>query len=274
MTRNEILERLRAEIRQGRPVIGVSAGVGLTAKCAEKGGADLIFLNNAGRFRMSGRSTLLAKFSFGNANDVTEEMVCECLPVLKEVPVVAGVFAQDPFKNVDLILERLKKLGVTGIQNSPSLGMMKPAMAKNLEAGMMGLSTEYELIRRASAMGFFTAPIVHSAQQVKPFLDAGADVLVVTAGITVGEEDGVPMPSLEENVALFCDVAREAKKLAPEGIVLAHGGALNSPQAVQVAFDAVPELDGFVGGSAVERIPVEKAIRKTIQGFKEAGTEK
>ena len=178
MTREAIVEKLRTEVHAGRPVVGVSAGVGLTAKCAEKGGADLIFLHNAGRFRMSGRSTLLAKFSFGNANDVTEEMVCECLPVLQSAPVVAGVFAQDPFKNVDLILERLQKLGVAGIQNSPTLGMMKPAMAKNLEAGMMGLSMEYELIRKAHDMGFFTAPIVHSAEQVQPFLDAGADVIV------------------------------------------------------------------------------------------------
>ena len=169
MTREAIVEKLRTEVHAGRPVVGVSAGVGLTAKCAEKGGADLIFLHNAGRFRMSGRSTLLAKFSFGNANDVTEEMVCECLPVLQSAPVVAGVFAQDPFKNVDLILERLQKLGVAGIQNSPTLGMMKPAMAKNLEAGMMGLSMEYELIRKAHDMGFFTAPIVHSAEQVQPF---------------------------------------------------------------------------------------------------------
>ena len=274
MTREAIVEKLRAEVHAGRPVVGVSAGVGLTAKCAEKGGADLIFLHNAGRFRMSGRSTLLAKFSFGNANDVTEEMVCECLPVLQSAPVVAGVFAQDPFKNVDLILKRLQKLGVAGIQNSPTLGMMKPAMAKNLEAGMRGLSMEYELIRKAHDMGFFTAPIVHSAEQVQPFLDAGADVIVATAGITVGEEDGVPMPSLEENIALFRAVAQEAKRRKADILVLAHGGALNGPAAVQAAFDAVPELDGFVGGSAVERIPVEKAIRKTIQGFKEAGAEK
>ena len=274
MNREAIKEKIRSEIREGVPVIGVSAGVGLTAKCAEKGGADLIFVHNAGRFRMSGRSTLLAKFSFGNANDTTEAMVCECLPVLQSAPVIAGVFAQDPFKNIDLILERLQKLGVSGIQNSPTLGMMKPAMAKNLEAGSMGLSMEYDLIRRAHGMGFFTAPLVHSAEQVKPFMDAGADMLVVTAGITVGEDDGVPMPSLEENIALFRAVAQEAKRLDGDAVVLAHGGALNSPEAVQRVFDAVPEIAGFVGGSAVERIPVEKAIRKTIQGFKEAGAEK
>ena len=115
---------------------------------------------------------------------------------------------------------------------------------------------------------------MHSAEQVQPFLDAGADVIVATAGITVGEEDGVPMPSLEENIALFRAVAQEAKRRKADILVLAHGGALNGPAAVQAAFDAVPELDGFVGGSAVERIPVEKAIRKTIQGFKEAGAEK
>ena len=273
MNREMIKEKIYTEIRAGVPVIGVSAGVGLTAKCAEKGGADLIFVNNAGRFRMSGRSTLLAKFSFGNANDASEEMVCECLPVLQSAPVIAGVFAQDPFKNVDLILERLQKLGVSGIQNSPSLGMMKPAMAKNLEAGNMGISMEYELIRKAHAMGFFTAPLVHSPTQIEPFAAAGADLFVVTAGITVGEEDGVPMPSIDENIALFREAAKEAKRLNADAIVLAHGGALNSPEAVQRVFDAVPELAGFVGGSAVERIPVEKAIRKTIQGFKEAGAE-
>ncbi len=274
MNREDILARLHAEIEQGIPVIGVCAGVGLTAKCSEKGGADLIFINNAGRFRMSGRSTLLAKFSFGNANAVTEEMVCECLPVLHSVPAVAGVFAQDPFKNTDLILERLKKLGVSGIQNSPTLGMMKPSMAKNLEVGMMGLSMEFELIRKAHSMGFFTAPIVHSPEQVKPFIDAGADVIVATAGITIGADDGVPIPSLSENINLFSSIAKVAKAIRPEIIVLAHGGALATPALVQEVLYSVPELDGFVGGSAVERIPVEKAIRKIITDFKEAGAEK
>lgn len=271
MDRDAILAALRGQTEQGIPVIGVSAGVGLTAKCAEKGGADLIFINNAGRFRMSGRSTLLAKFSFGDANAVTEEMVRECLPVLRGVPTVAGVFAQDPFKNMDMVLEHLKRLGVDGIQNSPTLGMMKPAMAKNLEAGMMGLSMEYDLIRRAHDMGFFTAPIVHSTEQVDAFIAAGADLIVATAGITVGPEDGAPVPSLADNIRLFTRIAGRARELKPEILVLAHGGALSGPDAVQQALTAVPALDGFVGGSAVERIPVEKAIRKIITDFKEAG---
>lgn len=273
MERTEILARLRAQTEQAVPVVGVCAGVGLTAKCSEKGGADLIFINNAGRFRMAGRSTLLAKFSFGDANAVTEQMVYECLPVIRETPAIAGVFAQDPFKNTELILERLRRLGVSGIQNSPSLGMMRPAMAKNLEAGLMGMSMEFELIRKAHGMGFLTAPLVYSPEHVGSFIEAGADILVVTAGVTVGRDDGVPFPSAEDNFRLFSQIAQAAKTAKPDIFVLAHGGVLADPETVQRAFDTVPELDGFVGGSAVERIPVESAIRDTIRAFKKVGCE-
>lgn len=269
----DIIGSLRKLADSRTPIIGVCAGVGLTAKCSEKGGADLIFLNNSGKFRMSGRSTLLAKFSFDDANATTENMVNECLPVLKNVPVIAGVFAQDPFRNISLILQRLKTLGVTGIQNSPTLGMMKPAMAKNLEAGMMGISMEYKLIRKAHEMGFITAPLVYNAEHLQGFIDAGADIIVATAGITVGADDGVPMPMLDESIAAISDIAKEAKSLKPDVIVLAHGGALSDPESVQKAFDDIAELDGFVGGSAIERIPVEKAIHKIIHDFKEAGIE-
>ena len=133
-TRGEVLCALRAGLAEGRPILGVCAGIGLTAKCAERAGADLIFVNNTGRFRMSGRNGLLAKFSFGDANAVTEEMGTEILPVLAHTPAVAGVFAQDPFKRMDMVLENLKRWGFAGVQNSPGMGMMRPAMAKNLEA--------------------------------------------------------------------------------------------------------------------------------------------
>ncbi len=271
MSREGILAALRKELKKGFPIIGVNAGVGLTAKCSAKAGADLVFINNAGRFRTSGRSTLLAKFSFGNANDVTNTMCAEILPVIGETPAIVGVFAQDPFKDISLILEHLQRLGVAGIQNSPTLGMMSPAMAKNLEAGMLGFSKEVKLIKDAHEMGFLTAPIAHKPEQAVQFVEAGADIIVATVGITIGEEDGVPVPSLKENINTIREIAVATKEANKEVLVLCHGGALSTPEKVQKVFDAIPEVDGFSGGSAIERIPVEKAIAKIIREFKEVG---
>ena len=271
MNREDILTVLREELKKGSPIIGVNAGVGLTAKCAAKAGADLIFINNAGKFRTSGRSTLLAKFSFGNANDITSTMCGEILPVIGQTPAIVGVFAQDPFKDISLILENLQKIGVAGIQNSPTLGMMSPAMAKNLEAGMLGFSKEVKLIKDAHEMGFLTAPIAHKPEQAVQFVEAGADIIVATVGITIGKEDGAPIPSLEENISTIREIAVATKKARKEVLVLCHGGALSTPENVQKVFDSISEVDGFSGGSAIERIPVEKAIAKIIREFKEVG---
>lgn len=271
MNKDRMKELLRKQLAGKSPIIGVSAGSGLTAKCAEKGGADLIFVNHAGHFRMAGRSTLLSRFSFGNANDTMLQMAGEVLPVLREVPAIAGVFAQDPFRNIDMLLEHLMKLGFSGIQNSPTLGMMKPAMASNMEAGMLGFSMEVDMIRKAHEMGFFTAPIAHRPEQAEQFAAVHADLIVATVGITVGAEDGAPVPDLDRNIQTLASIASAAKAANPDILVLAHGGALSAPDTVQKALDAVWQLDGFVGGSAVERIPVEKAINRIIDGFKRAG---
>lgn len=271
MNREEIKNQLKRQLSAQAPIIGVSAGSGLTAKCAQKGGADLIFVNHAGYFRMAGRSTLLSKFSFGNANDTMLKMAGEVLPVLHQVPAIAGVFAQDPFRNMDILLENVKKLGFSGVQNSPTLGMMKPAMANNMEAGMLGFFMEIDMIRKAHDMGFFTAPIVHRPEQAEQFVAVHADLIVATVGITVGEEDGVPVPDLDDNIRAVASITSAAKAADPDVFVLAHGGALSTPEAVQKALDAIPQLDGFVGGSAIERIPVEKAIYRIVDGFKHAG---
>lgn len=263
---------LRRQLQAGSPVLGVSAGIGLTAKCAAKAGADLIFINNAGRFRTAGRSTLLSKFSFGNANETMLQMVGEILPVIGDTPAIAGVFAQDPFRSIDLLLEQLQRLGVAGIQNSPTLGMMKPAMAKNLEAGMLGFSKEIEMIGKAHRMGFFTAPMIHQPEQAEAFAAAGADLIVATVGVTIGADDPAQTPDLDENIASIRAMTEAAKGANPELLVLCHGGALSTPEAVQCALDAIPALDGFVGGSAVERIPVEQAIARIIRDFKQAGS--
>ena len=270
MNRTEIITALRRQLESGSPVIGVCAGIGLTAKCAEKAGVDLVFVNNAGRFRASGRSTLLSKFSFGNANETMLQMAGEILPVIDRTPAIAGVFAQDPFRDIELLLEHLQRLGFAGIQNSPSLGMMKPAMAKNLEAGMLGFSKEVAMIAKAHEMGFLTAPLAHQPEQAAQFAAVGADIVVATVGITVGEEDPAPTPDLEQNIRDLEAMAQAAKETSPNALVLCHGGALSSPEAVQRVLDAVPAIDGFVGGSAIERIPVEKAIARIIHEFKNA----
>lgn len=276
IAREDILSGLRERLAQGQPVFGVCAGIGLTAKCAELAGADLIFVNNSGRFRMAGRSGLLSKFSFGDANATTVEMAGEILPVLSRTPAVAGVFAQDPFKRMDMVLENLKRWGFAGVQNSPGMGMMKPAMAKNLEAGGLGFSKEVELVRMAREMDLLTAPFCYDGDQAKRFAQAGADILVLNLGLTVWQADAGPKPDLEESIDRLREMIAPAKDVNPDVLILCHGGPLADPQTVQRVYDEIAEMDGYLGGSSVERIPVEQAIVRVIHEFQaieqEAGT--
>lgn len=267
IARKDILAGLRQRLAQGQPVFGVCAGIGLTAKCAELAGADLIFVNNSGRFRMAGRSGLLSKFSFGDANAVTVEMAGEILPVLSHTPAIAGVFAQDPFKRMDMVLENLKRWGFAGVQNSPGMGMMKPAMAKNLEAGGLGFSKEVELVRMARAMDLLTAPFCYDGNQAQRFAQAGADMLVLNLGLTVGLSDAGPRQELKESIDQLRAMLAPAKEANPDVLILCHGGPLADPQTVQQVYDEIPEMDGYLGGSSVERIPVEQAIIDVIHKF-------
>lgn len=265
--REEILLDLRARLAQGHPVFGVCAGIGLTAKCAELAGADLIFVNNSGRFRMAGRSGLLSKFAFGDANAVTVEMAGEILPVLSRTPAIAGVFAQDPFKRMDMVLENLIRWGFAGVQNSPGMGMMKPAMAKNLEAGGLGFSKEVELVRMARSMDLLTAPFCYDGDQARRFAQAGADILVLNIGLPVGQADACSRPDLTASIQQLRAMIAPAKDVAPDVLILCHGGPLSDPQTVQQVYDEIPEMDGYLGGSSVERIPVEQAIVDVIHSF-------
>jgi predicted TIM-barrel enzyme len=267
-TREGILQSLRTGLQEGKPILGVCAGIGLTAKCAEKAGVDLIFVNNTGRFRMAGRNGIIAKFSFGDANAVTVEMAGEILPVLKKTPAIAGVFAQDPFKRMDMVLEDLKRWGFSGVQNSPGMGMMKPAMAKNLEAGGIGFSKELELVERAGAMGLLTAPFCYDADQAERFARAGADILLINLGITAAKDDLISAMPLEECIEKMKRMIAPAKAVKPELLIMCHGGPLSTIEEVQRVYDAIPEMDGYLGGSSIERIPVERAIVETIHQFK------
>ena len=273
-TRGEVLCALRAGLAEGRPILGVCAGIGLTAKCAERAGADLIFVNNTGRFRMSGRNGLLAKFSFGDANAVTEEMGTEILPVLAHTPAVGGVFAQDPFKRMDMVLENLKRWGFAGVQNSPGMGMMRPAMAKNLEAGGLGCSKEIELVETARSMDLLTAPFCYDAEQALRLAQAGADILLLNLGLTAGNDDGVEVPPLGACIEEMRAILAPAKDARPDVLIMCHGGPLATPEDVQRVYDAIPEMDGYLGGSSIERIPVERAIINVIRDFKQIAVEK
>jgi predicted TIM-barrel enzyme len=267
--RSEIVERLRAQLAQGRPVIGASAGTGLSAKCAANGGADLIVIYNSGRYRMAGRGSAAGLLSFGDANAIVTEMAGEVLPVAGDTPVLAGVCGTDPFRQMPLLLEDLARLGFSGIQNFPTVGLFEGATRQTFEETGLGYEREIELVRIAHEMELLTMPYVFDEQQAAAMTAAGADVLVPHMGTTTsGDIGALTVPSMDESVRRTAAMAEAARAVNPDVIVLCHGGPIAEPKDAQVIIDRVPGVVGFVGASSMERIPVERAITSTVREFK------
>ena len=269
MKRVEALRRLRAQIAEGKPIIGAGAGTGLSAISAEAGGADLIIIYNSGRYRMAGRGSLAGLLPYGDANAIVVEMASEVLPVVKETPVLAGVCGTDPFRLMPVFLEELKRLGFSGVQNFPTVGLIDGKFRQNLEETGMGYKLEVEMIRLAHELDLLTAPYVFDEADARALAQAGADVLVPHMGLTTKGRIGAQTAlTLDESVKRVQAMHDAAKKINPDVIVLCHGGPIAEPEDAQYVLARTHGVVGFFGASSMERLPTEVAIAQNMRRFK------
>ena len=257
-------------IERGEPIIGGGAGTGLSAKCEEAGGIDLIVIYNSGRYRMAGRGSLAGLMAYGNANEIVLEMAREVLPVVKNTPVLAGVNGTDPFMITDHLLRQLSDLGFSGVQNFPTVGLIDGNFRKNLEETGMSYALEVELIRRAYEFDMLTTPYVFCEDDARAMAAAGADIVVCHMGLTTGGAIGAETAlTLQDCVGLITRWANAAKSVNPDVIVLCHGGPISMPQDATFILQHCPQIHGFYGASSMERLPVELALTEQTRKFKQ-----
>ena len=274
MTRQEALEQLRAEVAEGRPIIGAGAGTGLSAKCAEAGGADLIIIYNSGRYRMAGRGSLAGLLPYGDANAIVVEMASEVLPIVRETPVLAGVCGTDPFRLMPVFLRQLRDLGFSGIQNFPTVGLIDGTFRANLEETGMGYGLEVELVRTARELDLLTAPYVFTPEDARAMAAAGADVLVPHMGLTTSGTIGAQTAkTLDESVELVQAMHDAAREVDPDVLVLCHGGPIAEPEDAAYVLERTSGVVGFFGASSMERLPTEIAMTENMRRFKAISTE-
>jgi len=268
IARQTLLDRFRAKIAAGRPLIGGGAGTGLSAKCEEAGGIDLIVIYNSGRYRMAGRGSLAGLMAYGNANEIVCDMASEVLPVVKHTPVLAGVNGTDPFMITEHFLRRLIGLGFSGVQNFPTVGLIDGTFRANLEETGMSYALEVEMIRVAHALDLLTTPYVFNEQNARDMAQAGADIVVCHLGLTTGGSIGADTAlKLADCVAPINAWAAAARAVNPEVIVLCHGGPIATPEDAQFILRACSACDGFYGASSMERLPTEVALTDTTRRF-------
>jgi predicted TIM-barrel enzyme len=268
IARTTLLERFRAKIAAGLPIVGGGAGTGLSAKCEEAGGIDLIVIYNSGRYRMAGRGSLAGLLAYGNANEIVCEMAHEVLPVVKHTPVLAGVNGTDPFMIPEEFLRRLVSLGFSGVQNFPTVGLIDGTFRANLEETGMGYGLEVELIARAHAMNMLTTPYVFGEADARAMAAAGADIVVCHMGLTTGGAIGAETAlTLDDCVARINAWAAAAHAVNPEAIVLCHGGPIATPEDARHVLSRCPACHGFYGASSMERLPTETALTETTRRF-------
>lgn len=269
ITREEALKRLRAQVAAGKPIVGCGAGTGISAKCAEAGGADLLIIYNSGRYRMAGRGSLAGLLSYGDANAIVVEMAAEVLPVVKNTPVLAGVNGTDPFRLMSVFLKQLKEMGFTGVQNFPTVGLIDGNFRANLEATGMGYDKEIEAIALAHKLDLLTTPYVFDTDQAREMAKAGADMLVAHVGLTTGGTigAGVAMP-MDEAIERVLEIAAAGRSVNPDILTICHGGPFDEPESVSQAMARMPGIVGFFGATSIERLPTERAITAQVKNFK------
>ena len=269
MTREEALRRLRTQVEQGRPIIGAGAGTGLSAKCAEAGGGDLIIIYNSGRYRMAGRGSLAGLMPYGDANAIVVEMAAEVLPIVRETPVLAGVCGTDPFRLMPVFLRQLKEIGFTGVQNFPTVGLINGIFRQNLEETGMGFELEIEMIRAARELDLLTSPYVFDPDEARAMAEAGADVLVPHMGLTTKGTIGAHTArTLDECVELIQVMRDAAKAVNAEILVLCHGGPIAEPEDAAYVLERTKGVVGFFGATSMERLPTEVAMTENMKRFK------
>ena len=268
IARTEILSRLRTKIARGQPIVGGGAGTGLSAKCEEAGGIDLIVIYNSGRYRMAGRGSLAGLLAYGNANEIVCEMAHEVLPVVRATPVLAGVNGTDPFMIPAQFLRRLIDLGFSGIQNFPTVGLIDGTFRTNLEETGMGYGLEVDLVAQARALDLLTTPYVFSEANAKDMAAAGADIVVCHMGLTTGGSIGASTAlKLADCVDPINAYAAAAKSVNPDVLVLCHGGPIATPEDASWILSRCANCHGFYGASSMERLPTEVALTEATRKF-------
>ena len=269
MTGDEARAKLRATIDSGKAIIGAGAGTGLSAKCAEAGGTDLIIIYNSGRYRMAGRGSLAGLMPYGDANAIVMEMASEVLPVVEHTPVLAGVCGTDPFRLIPRFLEDVRDAGFAGVQNFPTVGLIDGTFRANLEETGMGYGLEVEMIAAASELGLLTSPYVFDPESAEAMARAGADVLVPHMGLTtkgtIGAETAKTLDECVDEIQAMRDAAVAVN---PEVIVLCHGGPLAEPEDAAYVLERTTGIKGFFGASSMERLPTEVAMTENMKRFK------
>jgi predicted TIM-barrel enzyme len=267
--RKTLLAKFNGMIERRQPIIGGGAGTGLSAKCEEAGGIDLIVIYNSGRYRMAGRGSLAGLLAYGNANDIVLEMAHEVLPVVKHTPVLAGVNGTDPFMIRDHFLDQLKSLGFSGIQNFPTVGLFDGVFRSNLEETEMGYGLEIDLVKAANEKDMLTTPYVFSADEAAAMTRAGADIIVTHLGLTTGGAIGAGTAvKLKDCPAIIDAWADAARKVRKDVIVLCHGGPISSPADAEFVLKNAKGINGFYGASSMERLPSEIALTNQTKAFK------
>lgn len=268
-TRDEVMTRLRAQVAAGQPIVGGGAGTGISAKCEEAGGIDLIVIYNSGRFRMAGRSSLSGMMPYGDANQIVMEMAREVLPVVERTPVLAGVCGTDPFRIMRLFLREIQAIGFSGVQNFPTVGLIDGRFRQNLEETGMGYGLEVDMIRQAHELGLLTTPYCFNEDEAQAMTRAGADLLIPHMGLTtkgsIGAKTALTLDDAATRVQAMHDAA---KKIRPDVLVLCHGGPISEPADAQYILDHTDGVVGFYGASSVERLPTEVAITGCVRDFK------
>lgn len=273
ITRKEALARLNSQVAKGNPVIGAGAGTGLTAKCAEEGGVDLLIIYNSGRYRMAGRGSLAGLLPYGDANAIVVDMAREVLPVVRDTPVLAGVCGTDPFRDMGRFLDELKGMGFTGVQNFPTVGLYDGTFRTNLEETGMGYGLEVDMIREAHARDLLTTPYVFDPDQAADMARAGADVLVPHVGLTTKGAIGAGTAlTLDQAASAVQDMHDAAKRVNPDILVLCHGGPIAEPEDAAYVLSHTTGIAGFFGASSIERLPTERAIVAETRAFKSLRT--
>ena len=267
--RKKILEKFRDMVARRVPIVGGGAGTGLSAKCEEAGGIDLIIIYNSGRYRMAGRGSAAGLLAYGNANEIVKEMACEVLPVVKNTPVLAGVNGTDPFVLMPQFLAELKHMGFSGVQNFPTIGLFDGVMRASFEETGMGYALEVDMIRQAHEQDLLTTPYVFNAEESKAMTAAGADIVVAHLGVTVGGSIGASSAkSLDTCVGDIDAIAEAAMKVRKDVIVLCHGGPIASPENADYILKHTKNCHGFYGASSMERLPTEIALTEQTRKFK------
>jgi predicted TIM-barrel enzyme len=273
-TRDECLKRLQAQVAAGKPIIGGGAGTGISAKCAEAGGIDLLIIYNSGKYRMAGRGSLAGMMPYGDANAVVMDMAREVLPVARNTPVLAGVCGTDPFRIMKLFLRDVIHAGFSGVQNFPTVGLIDGTFRQGLEETGMGYGLEVDLIRTAHEMGLLTCPYVFNPDEAVAMTRAGADVLIPHMGLTTKGSIGAQTAlTLEESARRVQAMVDAAKRVRSDVLVLCHGGPISEPEDAAYVLRHCKGVVGFFGASSIERLPTEIAITECVRRFKNLGLE-